>query len=152
MVPHQFPDGSLECSVCGTSALQAGEFHGIGFASSGVEYHDSDVFVTVLDYSRENGLIYMQDNHGDMGCEEGYIRLVVKSGDSINVLEPIFDDSDDRGSGIDAKDSKTHTVKFNIGEGDELLFFEYYGDGNAPDGASNFWDEERHNDSLYWRA
>ena len=149
---HQFPYGSLECSVCGTSALQAGEFHGIGFASEGVEYRHSDVFVTVLDYTRESGLTFIQDNHGDTGCEEGYIRLVVKSGDTIKVLEPIFKDSDDRGSGIDAKHAKTHTVEFNIEAGDEPLFFEYYGDGNAPDGASNFWDEEKHDNSLYWKA
>lgn len=153
MVPHQFPDGSLECSVCGTSALQAGEFHGIGPSNSGVELGNTGLSVTVVDYSNGNLTYYVQNVDENYAVSEGHVRLIVRSGDEITYRDPIFSSEDDLGSEILSGETRPHTdVSFKTEEGDEPLFIEYYGDGNAPDGASNFWDEERHDDSLYWKA
>ena len=104
-------------------------------------------------YSNGNLTYYVQNVDENYAVSEGHVRLIVRSGNEITYRDPIFSSEDDLGSEILSGETRPHTdVSFKTEEGDEPLFIEYYGDGNAPDGASNFWDEERHDDSLYWKA
>ena len=147
---HQFPYGSLECSVCGTSALQAGEFHGVGPAS-GVELGHTGMKVTVAAYAHGE-LTYMikyQPSDDQSSSDQGHIALVVKSGDEIKVIPANYKSGDDYAGTLTAGEARTHKVTFNIGENDEPLFIEYsMGSLNT----SNFWNEEKHDNSLYWKA
>lgn len=144
---HTFEEGSFVCSVCGE------QFGGFESAQNwgGTKYKNSNLNIIVVSTNPQS-FQYQLENVGDAdsgdAVSEGAFRLVVKSGDSIKVLTPTFINAEEDRGDLFPNDAHYHAVQFNVEEGDEPLFFEYY---DSDFSTSHFWTDNR-DAALYWKA
>ena len=144
---HVFDEGSFVCSVCGE------QFDGFESAQSwsGTQYRNTNLNIIVVS-TNPDSFQYQLTNTGDLdsgdAIPEGAFRLIVKSGDSIKVLTPRFINAEEDRGDLFPNDKRYHEVRFDIEEGDEPLFYEYYESNFS---TSHFWTSSR-SAALYWKA
>ena len=145
LAPHTYDEGSVSCKVCGAFAegIHATDF-------SEVQFRGTDIKVAVVPQGQSGNkytLTYTVINSSSSeGYAEGCVKLILSDG---TALSPSSDESETHQAGeseIFASGSCTHTLTFDIPEGETVILIEYY---DADFSRTHFFGEDR-DKAIYW--